>query len=189
MLWEYISCVAFVHADFRSESDITERDARSASSLPYDDIDEVVEAQPLTSQAASTGALRGRSIQQDGTLNQSDGKFQSHHTILSCWLLLTLSAVTPTKFLYAAVFLFTDGVTYEVDDPQENYDDIDVSPEVTQTTAEVHDSLAPTPESNTGAPPEVVQEDGDYVEPDKDGWAKNWDWNKNPIWQITPKPI
>ncbi|XP_022618651.1 scavenger receptor cysteine-rich type 1 protein M130-like [Seriola dumerili] len=62
-----------------------------------------------------------------------------------------------------------DGVTYEVEDPQENYDDIEASPEITQTKAEVHDSLVTAPESNTVAPPALVQEDGDYLVPNQDG--------------------
>uniref|UniRef100_A0A8C4F1B9 SRCR domain-containing protein n=1 Tax=Dicentrarchus labrax TaxID=13489 RepID=A0A8C4F1B9_DICLA len=60
----------FSRGRFRSEAEvIMESDARSTSSLPYDDIDEVVETLPLTSQASG-----GRYIH-DGALDQSSGKF------------------------------------------------------------------------------------------------------------------
>ncbi|XP_044065919.1 scavenger receptor cysteine-rich type 1 protein M160-like [Siniperca chuatsi] len=64
--------------------------------------------------------------------------------------------------------LSTDGVTYEVDDPQENYDDIEASPEMTQTKAEVHDSPQTAPESAAAAPPGLVQADEDYLVPGQD---------------------
>lgn len=67
------------------------------------------------------------------------------------------------------LFFLTDGVTYEVDDPQENYDDIEASPEITETEAEVHDSPQTTPESIAAAPPEMVQGDDDYLVPGQDG--------------------
>lgn len=63
------------------------------------------------------------------------------------------------------VFL-TDEVTYEVDDPQENYDDIEASPEFTK--AEVYDSPQTTPENVAG----LVRGDEDYLVPGQDGWAK-----------------
>lgn len=52
---------------------ITEHDAQSASSLPYDDIDEADEARPLTSQADTAGASGDNYIQ--SSLDQSTGKF------------------------------------------------------------------------------------------------------------------
>lgn len=63
-------------------------------------------------------------------------------------------------------------MTYEVDDPQENYDDIEASPEITRTVAEVHHSPPTTPESVTAAPLGLVQGDEDYLVPDQDGWDK-----------------
>ncbi|TDH11093.1 hypothetical protein EPR50_G00080470, partial [Perca flavescens] len=108
---------------FKSETEvITENDARSTSSFPYDDIDE---AQPLTSQAATDADSRNN-------INQ-------------------------------------DGVTYEVDDPQENYDDIDAGREIIQTEAEVHNSPQTTPESEAEAPQGLVQGDEDYLVPGQDG--------------------
>ncbi|KAF1390871.1 hypothetical protein PFLUV_G00062580 [Perca fluviatilis] len=108
---------------FKSETEvITENDARSTSSFPYDDIDE---AQPLTSQVATDADSRNN-------INQ-------------------------------------DGVTYEVDDPQENYDDIEACPEITQTEAEVHNSPQTTPESDAEAPQGLVQGDEDYLVPGQDG--------------------
>ncbi|XP_056241245.1 scavenger receptor cysteine-rich type 1 protein M160 [Seriola aureovittata] len=72
----------FGRGRLRSEAEfITENDARSTSSFSYDDIDEA-EAEPLRSHATTAGASRDNNIQQD-TLNQSDGKFQSHHAIPS----------------------------------------------------------------------------------------------------------
>ncbi|GLD45659.1 scavenger receptor cysteine-rich type 1 protein M130-like protein [Lates japonicus] len=63
-----------------------------------------------------------------------------------------------------------DGVTYEVDDPQENYDDIEASPEITQTKAEVHNSPVTTPESESAVvPPGLVPGDVDYLVPGQDG--------------------
>ncbi|XP_035513024.1 scavenger receptor cysteine-rich type 1 protein M130 [Morone saxatilis] len=120
----------FSRGRFRSEAEvIMESDARSTSSLPYDDIDEVVETQPLTSQASGDRYIH------DGALDQS-----------------------------------SDGVTYEVDDPQENYDDIEAGPEITQTEAEVHDSPQTTPESVTATPPGLMQKaDEDYLVPGEDG--------------------
>ncbi|KAL3974047.1 neuroligin [Sarotherodon galilaeus] len=60
-----------------------------------------------------------------------------------------------------------DGVTYEVEDPQESYDDIDTVPETAQTTAEVHDSPETQHDLNTAAPG-LVKRDEDYLEPDQD---------------------
>ncbi|XP_017266705.1 scavenger receptor cysteine-rich type 1 protein M130 [Kryptolebias marmoratus] len=62
-----------------------------------------------------------------------------------------------------------DGVTYEVDDAQENYDDIDASPEVVQTRAEVHDGPETAPETDAPAPSPAVQQDEDYLVPGQDG--------------------
>ncbi|XP_070765856.1 scavenger receptor cysteine-rich type 1 protein M130 [Enoplosus armatus] len=105
---------------FRSEAEVLmESDAQSNASFPYDDIDEVAEDRPLTSQAAAGGA--------------------------------------------------TDGVTYEVDDPQENYDDIEASPEIAQTEVDVHGSPQTTPENVAAAPPGLVRRDEDYLVPDQDG--------------------
>ncbi|CAI5646636.1 unnamed protein product [Oreochromis niloticus] len=61
-----------------------------------------------------------------------------------------------------------DEVTYEVEDPQESYDDIDTIPGPTQTTAEVHDSPETSHDLNTAAPG-LVERDEDYLEPDVDG--------------------
>ena len=66
-------------------------------------------------------------------------------------------------------FFLTDGVTYEVDDPQENYDDIEACPEITQTEAEVHNSPQTTPEGDAEAPQGLVQGDEDYLVPGQDG--------------------
>lgn len=115
---------------------ITENDAHSASSLPYDDIDDMLEAQHLTSQVATSGAS-GDNYMHEGALDQSE-----------------------------------DGVTYEVDDPQENYDDIEAGPEITATEAEIHETPQTAPESNTAPPPELVEGDDDYLVPGVDGWAK-----------------
>ncbi|XP_025757470.1 uncharacterized protein LOC102081748 isoform X1 [Oreochromis niloticus] len=60
-----------------------------------------------------------------------------------------------------------DGVTYEVEDTQESYDDIDTVPETAQTTAEVHDSPETQHDLNTAAPG-LVKRDEDYLEPDQD---------------------
>lgn len=69
-LWQCF--VSFIWGEFRSEAEfITENDAQSNSSFPYDDIDEVTEAQPLTSQTTATGASGGNDIHED----QSPGKF------------------------------------------------------------------------------------------------------------------
>ncbi|XP_034733491.1 antigen WC1.1 [Etheostoma cragini] len=63
----------------------------------------------------------------------------------------------------------TDGVTYEVEDPQENYDDIEACPEITQTEAEVHNSTQTTLESVAEAPQGLVEGDDDYLVPGQDG--------------------
>lgn len=60
-------------------------------------------------------------------------------------------------------------MTYEVDDPQENYDDIEAVPEITETKAEVHDSPQTTPESVVAAPPDLVEGEEDYLVPGQDG--------------------
>ncbi|KAM9342394.1 scavenger receptor cysteine-rich type 1 protein M130 [Pholidichthys leucotaenia] len=100
---------------------VTENDAHSTSSLPYDDVDEATELQPLT----ATGTMAAASRNDDG---------------------------------------HEDKVAYEVDDPQESYDDVDACPEITETQAEVHGSPPSTVESN-----ELVQNDEDYVVPDETG--------------------
>ncbi|XP_070694977.1 scavenger receptor cysteine-rich type 1 protein M130 [Pempheris klunzingeri] len=137
---------------FRSNAEFTtENDAHSTSSLPYDDIDEAAESHPLTSQASDAGASGGSYIQ-EGVLDQREG---TNHTqqILTC----------------NHSCLLTDGVTYEVDDPLENYDDIEVSPEATQTKAEVHGSLQTPTESVAAAPLGVMQGEEDYLVPGHDG--------------------
>ncbi|XP_073326332.1 scavenger receptor cysteine-rich type 1 protein M160 [Pagrus major] len=123
---------ALSHGMFRPNADfITESDGRSNTSLPYDDIDEVVEAQPQTSPDA-TAADSGDKFFREGALDQN-------------------------------------GVTYEVDDPQENYDDIEASPEVSETKAEVHNSPQTTPESVAVAPSGSVRGEEDYLVPGQDG--------------------
>lgn len=67
------------------------------------------------------------------------------------------------------VFFLIDGVTYEVDDPQENYDDIEAGPEISQIKAEVHNSPQTTPESVAVAPSGLVRGDEDYLVPGQDG--------------------
>lgn len=68
--------VAVVHAEFISEAKvIMEGEARSTSSFPYDDIDEAVEARPLTSQAATAGASGQNYFFEEGVLDHSTGKF------------------------------------------------------------------------------------------------------------------
>lgn len=63
---------------FRSESKIIlEGDARSTSSLSYDDIDEVVQAQPMNTEATTAGASGQNYIHED-VLHQEAGKFYSH---------------------------------------------------------------------------------------------------------------
>ncbi|KAL7399027.1 hypothetical protein ABVT39_018790 [Epinephelus coioides] len=114
---------------------ITENDAHSASSLPYDDIDDMLEDQHLTSQVATSGASGDN-------------------------------------------YMREDGVTYEVDDPQENYDDIEAGPEITATEAEIHKTPQTAPESNTASPPELVEGDDDYLVPGEDGC---WDMEREQL--------
>nr|XP_020490943.1 scavenger receptor cysteine-rich type 1 protein M130-like isoform X1 [Labrus bergylta] len=59
---------------------------------------------------------------------------------------------------------FEDQVAYEVDDPQENYDDIEHSPKIPQTKATVHDGSRTTP-ARAG----LLKGDEDYLEPGEDG--------------------
>lgn len=63
----------------------------------------------------------------------------------------------------------TDGVTYEVDDIQEGYDDVDASSEILQTTVEVHDAPMTTSESKAAASAGLLKRDEDYLAPGKDG--------------------
>ncbi|XP_023196450.1 scavenger receptor cysteine-rich type 1 protein M130-like isoform X1 [Xiphophorus maculatus] len=60
-----------------------------------------------------------------------------------------------------------DGVTYEVEDSQENYDDIDASPENAKTTAELHDGPKPAPDGDEEGPKD--QKDEEYPVPGQDG--------------------
>lgn len=60
-------------------------------------------------------------------------------------------------------------MTYEVDDPQENYDDIEASPEISQIKAEVHNSPQITPENVVVTPSGLVRRDEDYLVPGQDG--------------------
>ena len=60
-------------------------------------------------------------------------------------------------------------MTYEVDDPQENYDDIEASPEVTQTKAQVYNTPKSPTESVAVAPPGLPKGDEDYLVPGQDG--------------------
>lgn len=60
-------------------------------------------------------------------------------------------------------------MTYEVDDLQENYDDIDASPEKEETTAEVHDGPKPALEGDETALKDQVQKEEDFLVPAQDG--------------------
>ncbi|KAM6981915.1 scavenger receptor cysteine-rich type 1 protein M130 [Tautogolabrus adspersus] len=113
---------------FRPEAEIiTESDAQSTPSLPYDDVDEpLVEARSLTSQAAFA-------VVSGDNLN------------------------------------FEDQVAYEVDDPRESYDDIDYSPQITQTKAEVHDGPRTTPGGVPAEPARLLKWEEDYLEPGQNG--------------------
>lgn len=62
-----------------------------------------------------------------------------------------------------------DRGAYELDDPQESYDDIEPGPEITQTQAEVHNSPRASSESGAVAPSGLVQEVEDYLVPDRTG--------------------
>ncbi|XP_041860276.1 scavenger receptor cysteine-rich type 1 protein M130 isoform X2 [Melanotaenia boesemani] len=121
-------------SEFQPEAEfIRDKDVHSISSIPYDDIDEVVESQPLTSQGSIAAGPRDNNMR-EGVLNLSD-----------------------------------DGINYEVDESQENYDDIDACPEVGQTTAEVHEGTRTTPASDAAAFQDRVQKDDNYLVPGQDG--------------------
>ncbi|XP_041655928.1 scavenger receptor cysteine-rich type 1 protein M130 isoform X1 [Cheilinus undulatus] len=123
----------FSLSGFRPESKfITEGEAHSSSSLPYDDVDEAItDARPLTSKTAF--AVVSGDIPEDALNRRSDG------------------------------------VAYENDDPQDNYDDIEESIETNQTRAEVHIGHHITPGDDLPPPPELLQEDVDYLVPGEDG--------------------
>ncbi|XP_071396371.1 scavenger receptor cysteine-rich type 1 protein M160 [Centroberyx affinis] len=107
----------------------TQNDARSASSLSYDDIEEgdKAAAQPLAS-----GRLAAVANDSGADCINNNAPAQN--------------------------------VTYEVDDPQDGYDDIAASPETLETEVEVHSS----PGNNAEAPPGAVRGEDDYLEPDQD---------------------
>ncbi|XP_037540471.1 scavenger receptor cysteine-rich type 1 protein M130 [Nematolebias whitei] len=122
------------HDRFRSESEIKrDKDVESHASLSYDDIEEVAEAQPLTSPGSTDAAAP-----EDKVPNTSDGKF------------------------------LTNFVSYEVDDAQENCGDIDASPELAQTRAEVHNRVETSPGTDAAAPQDSEQKE-DYLVPGRDG--------------------
>ncbi|KAM4737900.1 uncharacterized protein FYW61_005212 [Anableps anableps] len=58
-----------------------------------------------------------------------------------------------------------EGVTYEVEDSRENYDDIDASPENAKTTAEVHDGPKPASEGDAAAPKDQVHQASSHCHP------------------------
>ncbi|XP_061590889.1 antigen WC1.1 [Cololabis saira] len=140
---------------FGADSELMgEKDRLSASSLPYDDVDEVTEGQPLTPPRSSEAP------QDEG----KDGKFRP-----TLKLILLRGNANHSFFLW-------NGVTYEVEDVQENYDDIDADPgagadadadpgEAPRTTAQVHDA----PDPGAAPPAGRLQEDGDYLVPGEDG--------------------
>lgn len=78
--------------------------------------------------------------------------------------MLSYYLITP-EFNILVLWL-TDGESYEVDDPRENYDDIEASSEITK--AEVHDSHEHTSEIFTRYP----DQGEDYLVPGIDGWDK-----------------
>ncbi len=57
-------------------------------------------------------------------------------------------------------------MNYEVEDPQESYDDIDASPVIAHTKAEIHERPQNTTE---GAAPRPVRGDEGYLVPGHDG--------------------
>ena len=67
---------AVFRAGFRSDSEvIAGQDARSNSSYPYDDIDEMEEGRPLTSQADTDAASGDYMPMPDSAPDESAGKF------------------------------------------------------------------------------------------------------------------
>ncbi|XP_043977257.1 scavenger receptor cysteine-rich type 1 protein M130 isoform X1 [Gambusia affinis] len=62
-----------------------------------------------------------------------------------------------------------DGVTYEVEDSQENYDDIDASPENAKTMAEVHDGPKPEPDGDEEGTKDQFQKNEEYLVPGQEG--------------------
>lgn len=72
-MWKCV--VPVIYVGFRSEAKvIMEGDARSNSSFSYDDIDDVAQARPLNTQAATAGAS-GQNYFHEGVLHQRAGKF------------------------------------------------------------------------------------------------------------------
>lgn len=171
-----------------------ERDVESNRSYNYDDVDEMTEAQPLTPQGSMVRAAQDQDLQ-DGADKPSDGKFSSsvNHNFNTLnspgWLL--------------AVRLWTDGVTYEVEDSQENYDDIDASPENAKTMAEVHDGPKPEPDGDEEGTKDQFQKNEEYLVPGQEGWAwtgskfksnkilgqRQNGWSQKPVFSLTWKLI
>lgn len=178
---------------FRSDSDVErERDVESNRSYNYDDVDEMTEAQPLTPQGSVVRAAKDQDLQH-GVDKPSDGKFSS--SVNHNFNTLNSPGWLP------AVCLWTDGVTYEVEDSQENYDDIDASPENAKTTAELHDGPKPAPDGDEEGPKD--QKDEEYPVPGQDGWAwtgskfksnkilgqRQNEWSQKPVFSLTWKLI
>lgn len=143
----------FVAADpavFTSEAEV-----HSNASFPYDDIDE---ARPLASLEATVGTSGPVYLNKD----TPTGKFCSslnphHHHQHSDRLSFQLIS---TRY---SLFCSTDETNYEVDDPQESYDDIEAAiPEVTQ--AEVHSTSHSIPKNGAG----LVAGGDDYLVPGQD---------------------
>ncbi|KAM8862387.1 scavenger receptor cysteine-rich type 1 protein M130 [Spinachia spinachia] len=59
----------------------------------------------------------------------------------------------------------SDGATYEVDDSEENYDDIEACSEIPQTEAEIHDVTRTAAESDAATPPGSELQDDNYLVP------------------------
>ncbi|XP_047464036.1 scavenger receptor cysteine-rich type 1 protein M130 isoform X2 [Mugil cephalus] len=113
-------------------------------------------------------SFRGRDRRSISSLNYDDIDVENEGR--------PLNARDATDAAWEVENVHEDGATYEVDDPQESYDDIEGPPETTETKAEVHDDHKATPEGNAAAAaaaasaaPEPPQGGGDYLVPGQDG--------------------
>lgn len=147
----------FVAADpavFTSEAEV-----HSNASFPYDDIDE---ARPLASPGATAGTSGPVYLNKDvptGKFCSSLNPHHHHHTLDNSADRLSFQLIS-TRY---SLFRSTDETNYEVDDPQESYDDIEAAiPEVTQ--AEVHSTSQNIPENGAG----LVAGGDNYLVPDQE---------------------
>nr|XP_040050187.1 scavenger receptor cysteine-rich type 1 protein M130 isoform X2 [Gasterosteus aculeatus aculeatus] len=144
---------------FRSETEVFAGNDAGSTSFEYDDIDEVAVVQPLTSGADTAGASGFRSETEVFAGNDAGSTSSfAYDDIDEVAVVQPLTSQADTTGA-------SDGVTFEVYDQEENYDDVEACSGIIQTEAEIHAATQPATESDAAAPAGSELGDDNYMQP------------------------